>query len=170
MTDAWVQDLRDSYQVEKGMLLKDIDTLNKAFRDASSCDNHVPVGSNSGNSLHNSADDGVDLDTEEPHHSRESSPAMSVSTTVILVTSKETMPVTTVSAVMPSMSGVITTSIAPVVPHSVFGHGVSNPTAVVSAAETTKLASTVVGTERTTTSTHVVSAMDNCSISIYSGN
>ena len=46
-TDDWVQDLRDSYQVEKGMLLKDIDTLKKAFMDVSSYDDLVPVGSNS---------------------------------------------------------------------------------------------------------------------------
>ena len=91
---------------------------------------------------------------------------MSVSTTTaILVTSEETMPVTTVSARMPSVSGVTTTSIAPVltvdpaVTHSVFGHGVSNSTAVVRAAETTPLASTVVGTVGTSTSTCVVSVV-----------
>ena len=107
----------------------------------------------------------------------ESSPAMSVSTTTaILVTSEETMPVTTVSAQMPSVSGVLTTCIAPVlavdlaVTHSVFGHGVSNTTTFVSAAETTPLASTVVGTVGTTTPTHDCEHYGNYSINVYSVN
>ena len=49
--------------------------------------------------------------------------------------------------------------------HSVFGHGVSNTTAVVSAVGTTP---TVVSFVGTTISTHDVSAMET-SISIYSG-
>ena len=49
------------------------------------------VGSNSGDTLPNGAEDGEDLDTNEPHHSMESSPAISVSTTTaILVASEET--------------------------------------------------------------------------------
>ena len=49
------------------------------------------VGSNSSDTLPNSAEDGEDLDKDEPHHSMGSRPAMSASTTTaILVACEET--------------------------------------------------------------------------------